>query len=109
MWQCVLLISVLVRLRLDPVSKKNQTKTLVYILSVTVESKFAPILSVSLEQEDKVWKTNLFRKVWEKIKRNKLYSNRADKMAQQVNVFAILDVNLILIFKMKKQTPEIVL
>lgn len=33
-------------------------------------------------------------------------------MAQQVNVFAKLDVNLILIFKtqmMKKQTPEIVL
>lgn len=66
-WQCVFLISVLVRLRLDPVSKKNQTKTLVYILSITDESKFAPVLSVSLEQEDKVWKTNLFRKVWEKI------------------------------------------
>lgn len=47
--------------------KKNQTKTLVYILSRTDESKVAPILSdVSLEQEDKVWKTNLFREVWEK-------------------------------------------
>lgn len=64
MWQCVLLISVLVRLRIDPIFKK----TLVYILSRTDESKVAPILSdVSLEQEDKVWKTNLFREVWEKI------------------------------------------
>lgn len=66
MWQCVLLISTC-EAEARSCFKKNQTKTLVYILSITVESKFAPILSVSLEQEDKVWKTNLFRKVWEKI------------------------------------------